>query len=298
MNLVQQITPKNEDGSIDHRYRSIAKAIVDLAGQVVEDQLHNLFVQTHSLEKEAAPAGLQLCIALFSVPMDERFQRSKLKRHIHEQLQEMGFKPSKVSKLMGAAEFYARTHNRAFAIDAFGEYFTESEQVERQNRFLDEYFNSISKLYELSRMSDGAVDQVRREFLNDNKIYIQDELEELRRSSPKEGFERRGRKPASANFQEVRPTYALAAHESLAVMDDAIDESVIEKQESGQKLIKQFFELFMSGEIEHRLAEFTPNAQAHLIDEIKAGIPLLEEFVAKNRTIEVTLVLIYESRTM
>ena len=212
MNLVQQITPKNEDGSIDLRYRSIAKAIVDLAGQVVEDQLHNLLVQTHSLEKEAGPAGLQLCIALFSVPMDERFQRSRLKIHIREQLQEMGFKPSKVSKLMGAAEFYARTHDRAFAIDAFGEYFTESEQVERQNRFLDEYFNSISKLYELSRMSDGAVDLVRREFLNDNKIYIQDELEELRRSSPKEEFERRGRKPVHANFQEVRPTYALAAH--------------------------------------------------------------------------------------
>ena len=55
----------------------------------------------------------------------------------------------------------------------------------------------------------------------------------------------------------------------------------------GQKLIKQFFQLFLSGEIEHRLAEFTPNAQAHLIDEIKAGIPLLEEFVAKNKTIEV-----------
>ena len=52
MNLVQQITPKNEDGSIDLRYRSIAKAIVDLAGQVVEDQLHNLLVQTHSLEKK------------------------------------------------------------------------------------------------------------------------------------------------------------------------------------------------------------------------------------------------------
>ena len=158
MNLVQKITPKNEDGCIDHRYRSIAKAIVDLAGHDVEAQLHNLFVKTHDLEREAAPAGLQLCIALFSVPMDARFQRSKLKAHIRVQLQEMGFKPSKVSKLMGAAEFYARNHNRSFANDAFGEYFTESEQVERQNCFLDKYFKSISKLYELSRMSDGAVD--------------------------------------------------------------------------------------------------------------------------------------------
>ena len=32
MNLVQQITPKNEDGSIDHRYGSVSKAIIDHAG--------------------------------------------------------------------------------------------------------------------------------------------------------------------------------------------------------------------------------------------------------------------------
>jgi hypothetical protein len=42
------------------------------------------------------------------------------------------------------------------------------------------------------------------------------------------------------------------------------------------------------GEVEHRLAEFTPNAQAHLINKIKEGILLLDEFVAKNKTIEVT----------
>ena len=77
---------------------------------------------------------------------------------------------------------------------------------------------------------------------------------------------------------------------SLVVMDDAVSEPSIEQPESGQKLIKQFFQLFMSGEIEHRLAEFTPNAQAHLIDEINEGIHLLEEFVAKYKTIEVTLV--------
>ena len=30
MNLRQQITPKNDDGSIDHRYVPIAKAIAEL----------------------------------------------------------------------------------------------------------------------------------------------------------------------------------------------------------------------------------------------------------------------------
>ena len=286
MSLRQQITPKNDDGSIAHRYIPIAKAITELAGERVETQLQKLYVATNNLEKESAPAGLQLCIALFSIPMDERYERSKFKKHICQQLQEMGFKPSKASKLMGAGYFYAKHKNDTFNSD-FDSESTESEFNDKRDRFLDEYFKSISKIYELSRINSKGVCKIKRDFLNDKKVYSQSELEELVRCYPKDAYKWRGRKPVRANFQEVRPTYALAAHESLAVMDDAVDESVIEKQESGQKLIKQFFELFMSGEIEHRLAEFTPNAQAHLIDEIKAGIPLLEEFVAKNKTIEV-----------
>ena len=113
MNLKQLITPKNEDGSVDHRYIPIAQSIVDLAGERVEAQLRKLYAATSDLEKESASAGLQLVIALFSIPMDECFERSKFKKHIREQLQEIGFKPSKVSKLMGAGEFYARNHDRA-----------------------------------------------------------------------------------------------------------------------------------------------------------------------------------------
>ena len=114
MNLRQQITPKNDDGSIDHRYVPVAKAIAELAGERVEAQLRKLYVETNNLEKESATAGLQLVIALFSVSMDERYERSKFKKHIREQLQEIGFKKSKVSKLMGAGEFYARNYDRTF----------------------------------------------------------------------------------------------------------------------------------------------------------------------------------------
>ena len=250
MNLRQQITPKNDDGSIDHRYVPIAKAITELAGKRVEAQLRKLYVETNKLEKESATAGLQLVIALFSVPMDERFERSKFKKHIRDQLQEIGFKKSKVSKLMGAGEFYARNYNRPFSTICFEEVFTELELVERQNRFLDEYFKNVSKLYELSRMSDDAVDQVRQELLDDNKVYTQAELEELRRSNPKDEYEWRARTPSRANFQETRPTLALATHESLEVMDDAKEESVIAQPEWGQRLVKQFFLFLASGEID------------------------------------------------
>ena len=122
MNLKQLITPKNEDGSVDHRYIPIAQSIVDLAGERVEAQLRKLYAATTNLEKESASAGLQLVIALFSIPMDECYERSKFKKHIREQLQEIGFKPSKVSKLMGAGEFYARNHDRTFSNDPFGQW--------------------------------------------------------------------------------------------------------------------------------------------------------------------------------
>ena len=52
--------------------------------------------------------------------------------------------------------------------------------------------------------------------------------------------------------------------------------------------IRDSFTLVASGVIEQRLAEYTPAAQAHLIDETKTGIILLEEFVSKNKTVEVS----------
>ena len=112
-------------------------------------------------------------------------------------------------------------------------------------------------------------------------------LEDLQRQHPANPNERRGRKPDRANFPEARPTYALATHESLAVMDDAEDETFVAAPKSAQYLIAEFFRLFKTGEFSRCLDEFTPSAQAHLIEEIKAGIPLLQDFVAKNSTIDV-----------
>ena len=288
MNLKQLITPKNEDGSVDHRYIPIAQSIVDLAGERVEAQLRKLYAATSDLEKESASAGLQLVIALFSIPMDECFERSKFKKHIREQLQEIGFKPSKVSKLMGAGEFYARHHDRPFSNDPFGQWFSELELIARQNRFLNEYFKNVPKLYELSRMNDAAIYRVRSEFLDENKVYTQAELEELRRSNPKEDRKGRGRKRSSENVEMKRSTHQAEAHESLAVMEDADEAPVIRQRESAQVLIGKFFHLIKSGEIEQYLSEYSPAAQAHMIDEIKTGITLLEEFVSKNKTIEVS----------
>ena len=72
------------------------------------------------------------------------------------------------------------------------------------------------------------------------------------------------------------------------MIEDPVKETVIRQPESAQSLIGKFFQLIKSGEIEHYLSEYTPASQAHLIDEIKIGFILLEEFVSKNKTIEVS----------
>ena len=109
----------------------------------------------------------------------------------------------------------------------------------------------------------------------------------MRRSNLKEDRKGRGRKWSSENVEKKRLSHQAEAHVSLAVMEDADEESVIRQTESAQSLIGKFFQLIKSGDIEHYLSEYTPAAQAHLIDEIKTGVTLLEEIVSKNKIIEV-----------
>ena len=134
----------------------------------------------------------------------------------------------------------------------------------------------------------AAVHQVSVSLVRDNKVYSQTELENLRQLYPKDEYKRRGRKPSRRSIQKTNTTPLVATHEPLKVMEDDVEGAVVRPPESAQSLIGRFFYLLKSGEIEHYLSEYTPAAQAHLIDEIRTGINLLEEFVAKNKTIEVT----------
>ena len=113
-------------------------------------------------------------------------------------------------------------------------------------------------------------------------------LEALQREHPVKLNERRGRKPEDASSYKTDSTQAVVTHQSLAVMEDADGDSPITQPESAQRHIDHFFQLFASGAMEQGLAQCTPSLQAHLIDEIKTGITLLEEFVSKNKTIEVS----------
>ena len=113
-------------------------------------------------------------------------------------------------------------------------------------------------------------------------------LEYLQREFPVKLNERRGRQLAGSCIHQTQPTQVVVTHESLAVMEDADGDPLTTQPEFIQSLVSSFFQLSASGAMEQHLTEYTPATQAHLIDQIKMGITLLEEFVSKNKTIEVS----------
>ena len=287
MSIKQLIKPKNEDGSIDYRYQSISNEICELAGEKCLAKLNEFLEKTNQLESEHGGAALHLVRKSFDIEMDE-YQRKRVTKALSTALKELGFKPSKVTKIINAGRFLQ-------TYDWFEEgrcYFGLKAEMTGQDVIdkLSEYFEGygVGSLDVLSRMIKLGRKKAYRHFVKKGIRMSQKILEDLQRQYPTNLNERRGRKPSRASFPETRPTHALATHESLEVMEDAEEESVVAQPESGQKLVKQLFLFLASGEMDQCLAGFAPAAKAHLLDEVEAVQSLLEEFIAKHQPIEVT----------
>ena len=77
MSLKQLITPKNEDGSVDHRYQSIANQICGLAGKKCLTKPKEFYEQTSKLESEHAAAAIHLAQKSFEIDVD-RYQCKRI----------------------------------------------------------------------------------------------------------------------------------------------------------------------------------------------------------------------------
>ena len=289
MNLKQLITPKNDDGSVDHRYQSISNQICGLAGEQCLAKLKDFYEQISKLESEYGAAAIHLVQKSFEVDVDD-YQRKRITKALTIALKELGFKPSKVTKIINAGRFLQ-------AYDWFEEgrcYFGSNSEMTGQDVInkLSEYFGGfgVGSLDVLSRMTMQGRKKAYRHFAKGGIRMSQKALEALQREYPIKLNERRGRKLVDANSQQTDPTQAVVTHQSLVVMEDADGDPPITQPESAQRYIDHFFQLFASGAMEQGLAQFPPASQVQLIDEIKMGITLLEEFVSKNKTVEVTSV--------
>ena len=286
MNLKQLITPKNEDGSVDHRYQSISNQICGLAGEKCLAKLKEFYEQTSKLESEHAAAAIHLAQKSFEIDVDG-YQRKRITKALTIALKELGFKPSKVTKIINAGRFL-----QSYGWFEEGKcYFGINSEVTGQD-FIDklsEYFGGFGagSLDVLGRMTIQGRKKAYRHFAKGGIRMSQKALEALQREHPVKLNERRGRKPAGTCMAQTDTTQAVVNHQSLVVMADTDADPLTTHPESAQRHIDHFFQLFASGAMEQGLAQCTPSFQAHLIDEIKIGITLLEEFVSKNKTIEV-----------
>ena len=104
MNLKQLITPKNEDGSVDHRYQSIANKICELAGEKCLARLEEFYEKTSKLESEHAAAAIHLAQKSFEIDVDG-YQCKRITKALTIALKELGFKSSKVTKIINAGRF-------------------------------------------------------------------------------------------------------------------------------------------------------------------------------------------------
>ena len=289
MDLKHLITPKNDDGSIDNRYQSISNQICGLAGEKCLAKLKEFYEKTSKLESEHVGPAVHLVRKSFEIDVDE-YQRKRITKALTIALKELGFKPSKVSKIINAGRFLQ-------TYDWFEEgrcYFGLNSEMTGQD-FVDklsEYFGGFGagSLDVLSRMTMQGRKKAYRHFAKGGIRMSQKALEALQREHPVKLNERRGRKPEDARSYKTDSTQAVVTHQSLVVMADADADSLTTHPESAQRYIDHFFQLFASGAMEQSLAQCPPFLQAHLIDEIKTGITLLEDFVSKNKTIEVSSV--------
>ena len=289
MDLKYLITPKNDDGSVDHRYQSISNQICGLAGEQCLEKLKEFYEQTSKLESEHGAAAVHLAQKSFEVDVDE-YQRKRITKALTIALKELGFKPSKVTKIINAGRFLQ-------TYDWFEEgrcYFGSNSEMTGQDVInkISEYFGGfgVGSLDVLSRMTMQGRKKAYRHFAKGGIRMSQKALEALQREYPIKLNVRRGRKLVDANSRQTDPTQAVVTHQSLVVMEDADGDPPITQPESAQRYIDHFFQLFASGAMEQGLAQFPPASQVQLIDEIKMGITLLEEFVSKNKTVEVTSV--------
>ena len=289
MNIEQLITPKNEDGSVDHRYQSIANEICELAGEKCLARLEEFYEKTSKLESEHAAAAIHLAQKSFEIDVDA-YQCKRITKALTIALKELGFKPSKVTKIINAGRFLQ-------SYDWFEEgkcYFGSNSEMTGQDVInkLSEYFGGfgVGSLDVLSRMTMQGRKKAYRHFAKGGIRMSQKALEALQREHPVKLNERRGRKLAGTPMAQTDTTQAVVNHQSLVVRADADADPLTTHPESAQRYIDHFFQLFASGAMEQSLAQCPPSLQAHLIDEIKTGITLLEDFVSKNKTIEVSSV--------
>ena len=236
MNLSTSINPTREDGGMDHRFTGLTNEIVSRAGKECIEDLSHLYQYTNDAEARYEKAGLTLVTSFFQVDM-EKWQRRTFLKRLRVWLQEIGFKPSKVSKLITAGEFIA-----AELKDIEGmtdEWCSSTEELEQIKGERLEYLHSygVSGLYQIARMNWKGQAQARNSYAaSEGKPLTVRELEKLQAKYPAENSGRTSRKAKSKeSFVEEDQTKELVTQ--LVETVQAIDWANIQDDPESMDLL-------------------------------------------------------------
>ena len=283
MNITKTITPKNDDGSLDQRFGLHIEKLIHLCGVECINTLHTFHKETEESERKAGGAALHMIVKLYSIQMEE-WEQKRLTKRVREALQEIGFKPSKVTKLMGAGRFKANEWNR---VHEDFECKSLDQLKQEQHEFLGSY--GVSALYEVSRMNDVGRAKVRNAFSNDKKLYRKDELEEIRRENPINLDEQRGRSQRTFRGTTNRQLQPMSAegnstqYQNLEFAEDATES----RQLSAQAVVNRFLRSVEPSSIDKLLKEYTPHAQDQILSLLAEGVKELSEYLLSRRSISI-----------
>jgi hypothetical protein len=236
MNLSTIINPTREDGGVDHRFTGLANEIVSRAGDECIKDLSHLYQYTNDAEARYEKAGLTLVTSFFQVEM-EQWQRRTFLKKLRVCLQEIGFKPSKVSKLITAGEFVAAELKDIEGMtDEWCSSTRELEQMRSERlAYLQTY--GASGLYQIARMNWKGQAQARNSYAaSEGKALTVRELEKLQAKYPAENSERTSRKNKSnVSVVEVDQTKELVTQ--LVKTVQAIDLASIQDDPKAMDLL-------------------------------------------------------------
>ena len=194
INIKNALTPKREDGGLDHRYGKSISNVIDIACLQTIQRLEEFYLKSFELEKKYGGDAFNLCLSLFKANLD-RWELKALKKSLRTLLQELGFKPYNVTRLIGAAQFQFERKPSGYdlPVEQWNLDFCSKESIEDSIKQFDNIRSlPVRSKYELSLCSNdiffenGFDKPIIQQITNSySKILTTRELEALRKQYPK-----------------------------------------------------------------------------------------------------------------
>ena len=212
LNIAEVLTPKRkEDDGLDYRYSNHVRKIISITGTKSIQRLAEFYDKTSELEKNFSSDAFNLCLAFYQTEMND-WERKAIRSSLRELLKEIGFKPSKVSSLLGASEL---TFNLNIAFKNASNRHNYKQEQKRIKEVIDLVDSlPISSKYIISTMNSNglekAVERSKEKQWNkqtdtfDLIPITRKELQDIQRENPINEFEMRGR--GSSNTKVLSST--------------------------------------------------------------------------------------------